>query len=121
MQMIKELIDKYESRREYLYDKMYFETKTDLHSIEYEVMRSERLTITKLLPELYAIYHTAINQKPFNEFYKDFMDYVQLFRENAIIVHENNLIYLQAYLHGIDSAIGRFEEVAKYCEGKRIM
>jgi hypothetical protein len=121
MQMIKELIDKYESQKEYLYDKMYFEAKTDLHSIEYEVMRSEWLTITKLLPELYAIYHTAINQKPFEEFAGDFLDVMMMYRANAEILHEKNLGYLQGYLHGIDEGIGRFNSISKFCEGKRIM
>jgi hypothetical protein len=121
MQMIKELIDKYESRKKYLYDKMYFETKTDLHSNEYEVMRSEWLTITKLLPELYEIYHTAINQKPFKEFAGDFLDVMMMYRENAEIIHEENLCYLHGYLHGIDEGIGRFNSISKLCEGKWIM
>jgi hypothetical protein len=121
MEMIKQLIDKYEARREFLWDEMYDQIKTDLHSTEYEIMRAEWLTINKLLPELYSVYHIAKNQKPFEEFASDFLEVMLMYRENAEIIHEKNLGYLQGYLHGIDDGIGRFNSISKYCEGKRIM
>lgn len=110
---IEELIEMYQTRREKAWEEMQQGTT------DYDLIHGEYLTLNYVISNL-AIIQAGNNARlTFEQFENDYMEMVQIFKDNAIInMDESELNYIRqaycdGYLTAIDSLTKAFDHSAR--------
>ena len=113
---LQNLLLKYHDQKEKLWDVMLDKV---VDTTEYELIRAEWLTLNRIVSDLAICKAERDARYTFNDFEMNFMETVNMFRDNAEVNAEqagsnfSYMMYTQGYLQALDSIIKAFDHSAR--------